>query len=164
MNVILPKGQELEKRRYGTFIRSSTVMLLKTAQNQFSIRLSATTCSYWQADHNGAVVKFVCSTRIICRDKFKPIHILLLPRRQIEAVRQRHSKPITVHQWGRKLPTNAENNTDVTLKVGTAVTQWSRCCVTNRKVAGSIPDGVIGIFFWHKFLPITLWPWCRLSL
>ena len=27
----------------------------------------------------------------------------------------------------------------------TAVTQWLRCCVTNRKVDGSIPDGSIGI-------------------
>ena len=24
--------------------------------------------------------------------------------------------------------------------------QWLRCCATNRKVAGSIPDDVIGIF------------------
>jgi len=30
--------------------------------------------------------------------------------------------------------------------MGTAVAQWLRCCVTNRKVAGSIPVGVIGIF------------------
>ena len=30
-------------------------------------------------------------------------------------------------------------------KVGTAVAQWLRCCATNRKVAGSIPAGVIGI-------------------
>ena len=29
---------------------------------------------------------------------------------------------------------------------GTAVTQWLRCCATNRKVAGSIPAGVIGFF------------------
>ena len=29
---------------------------------------------------------------------------------------------------------------------GTAVAQWLRCCDTNRKVAVSIPDGVIGIF------------------
>jgi len=29
---------------------------------------------------------------------------------------------------------------------GTAVAQWLRCCATNRKVAGSIPDGAIGIF------------------
>jgi hypothetical protein len=26
------------------------------------------------------------------------------------------------------------------------VAQWLRYCATNRKVAGSIPDGVIGIF------------------
>jgi hypothetical protein len=26
------------------------------------------------------------------------------------------------------------------------VAQWLRYCTTNRKVAGSIPDGVIGIF------------------
>jgi len=29
---------------------------------------------------------------------------------------------------------------------GTAVAQWLRRCATNRKVAASIPDGVIGIF------------------
>jgi len=29
--------------------------------------------------------------------------------------------------------------------LGTAVAQWLRCCATNGKVAGSIPDGVIGI-------------------
>jgi len=28
----------------------------------------------------------------------------------------------------------------------TAVAQWSRCCATNRKVAGSIPAGVTGFF------------------
>ena len=32
---------------------------------------------------------------------------------------------------------------------GTAVAQWLRCCATNRKVAGWIPEGVIGIF--HSF-------------
>jgi len=30
--------------------------------------------------------------------------------------------------------------------MGTAVAQWLRCCATNRKVAGSIPAGVIGFF------------------
>jgi len=30
--------------------------------------------------------------------------------------------------------------------VGTAVAQWLRCCATNRKIAGSIKDGVFGIF------------------
>ena len=32
------------------------------------------------------------------------------------------------------------------VRLGAAVAQWLRCCATNRKVAGSIPDGVIGIF------------------
>jgi len=48
--------------------------------------------------------------------------------------------------------------------VVTAVAQWLRCCATNRKVAGSIPAGVTGIFYWHKILPIALWFWGRLSL
>ena len=33
---------------------------------------------------------------------------------------------------------------------GTAVAQWLRCCATNRKVAGSITDCVIGIFHGHN--------------
>ena len=32
----------------------------------------------------------------------------------------------------------------------TAVAQWLTLCATNRKVAGSIRDGVIGIFLWHN--------------
>jgi len=47
--------------------------------------------------------------------------------------------------------------------MGTAVAQWLRCCATNRKVAGSIQAGVSG-FFIDIILPITLWPWGRLSL
>jgi len=30
---------------------------------------------------------------------------------------------------------------------GTVVAQWLRCSATNRTEAGSIPDGVSGIFF-----------------
>ena len=37
--------------------------------------------------------------------------------------------------------------TNIFVRRGTAVTQWLRRCATNRKVAGSIPDGVTGIFF-----------------
>jgi hypothetical protein len=33
---------------------------------------------------------------------------------------------------------------------GHAVAQWLRHCATNRKVAGSIPDGVFGIFHLHN--------------
>ena len=40
----------------------------------------------------------------------------------------------------------------------TAVAQWSRCCATIRKVASSIPAGVIGFFidikyFWSHYGP-----------
>ena len=34
--------------------------------------------------------------------------------------------------------------------LGTVVAQWLRRCATNWKVAGSIPDGVIGIFHRHN--------------
>jgi hypothetical protein len=30
------------------------------------------------------------------------------------------------------------------------VAQWLRYCATNPKVAGSIPDSVVGIFHWHN--------------
>jgi hypothetical protein len=36
------------------------------------------------------------------------------------------------------------------LKIPHAVAQWLRHCATNRKVAGSIPIGVTGIFHWHN--------------
>ena len=42
------------------------------------------------------------------------------------------SKYVHIHAWG------------------TAVAQWLRCCATNRKFAGSIPVGIIGIFYWHN--------------
>jgi hypothetical protein len=39
---------------------------------------------------------------------------------------------------------------------GHAVAQWLRHCAINRKVAGSIPDGVIGISPWHNFFGHTM--------
>jgi len=33
---------------------------------------------------------------------------------------------------------------------GTPWRSWLRQCATSRKVAGSIPDGFIGIFYWHN--------------
>jgi len=38
------------------------------------------------------------------------------------------------------------------VSLGTVVAQWLRCCATNRKVAGSIPAGVIGFFIDIKSL------------
>jgi len=50
------------------------------------------------------------------------------------------------------------------LIVTTTTTTTTGCCATNQKVAVSIPAGVLGIFHYHKILPIALWPWGRLSL
>jgi len=38
----------------------------------------------------------------------------------------------------------------ISTKTLRTVAQWLRCCATNRKVTGSIPDGVIEIFHWHN--------------
>ena len=42
------------------------------------------------------------------------------------------------------------------VSAGTAVAQWLRCCATNRKVAGSIADGVIGIFHSDRTMALGL--------
>ena len=47
---------------------------------------------------------------------------------------------------------------DTIINVGTAVAQWLRCCATSRKVAGSIPAVVIGIFHWHNPSDRTMAP------
>jgi len=42
--------------------------------------------------------------------------------------------------------------------MGTAVAQWLRCCATNRKIAGSIPAGVSGLFIDIKSFPSHFGP------
>ena len=39
---------------------------------------------------------------------------------------------------------------DISCLGGMRWRSWLRHCATSRKVAGSIPDGVIGIFHWHN--------------
>ena len=56
---------------------------------------------------------------------------------------------------------NAHNtlNTRTYVYRGTAVAQWLRRCATNRKVAGSIAECVIGIFHWHNHSDRTMALW-----
>jgi hypothetical protein len=46
---------------------------------------------------------------------------------------------------------------------GTTVAQWLRYCATNRKVAGSIPDGVTGISI-DIIIPTSQLNGCQLHL
>jgi hypothetical protein len=43
-----------------------------------------------------------------------------------------------------------------TVQLGTWCRSWLRHCATSRKVESSIPDGVNGIFHWHKFFDRTM--------
>jgi len=48
---------------------------------------------------------------------------------------------------GPRESTAAKVNSEIHINIlATAMAQWLRCCATNRKVACSIPAGVIGIF------------------
>ena len=90
-----------------------------------------------------------------------PRYPLQMPRRHWMLITEsRKSRPWSTG-WNRKLchdavsfPSESVWRSAVIVQFmvdrGTAVAQWLRCCATNRKVAGSIPDGVIGIFHWHN--------------
>jgi len=54
--------------------------------------------------------------------------------------------PRRKHTTVTELPRRKYNNLIIQKKAGTAVAQWLRCCVTNRKEAGSIPAGVSEFF------------------
>jgi hypothetical protein len=46
----------------------------------------------------------------------------------------------------RRLSNDMQISVPTSQKKGTALVQCLWCCATNRKIAGSIPAGVIGIF------------------
>jgi hypothetical protein len=52
--------------------------------------------------------------------------------------------------------TTKTTTTTTTTTGGTRWCRWLRHCATSQKVAGSIPDGVFGIFYWHNPFGRTL--------
>jgi hypothetical protein len=57
----------------------------------------------------------------------------------------------TMHFSKRNNERLNNNTTNTVRSIGPLmVAQWLRYCATNRKVAGSIPDGITGIFHWHN--------------
>ena len=69
----------------------------------------------------------------VCNLSINLINLLLRPKYSPRHPALKHSR--------------AMFSRNVTYSSGTAVSQWLRCCATNRKVTDSIPDGVIGIFY-----------------
>ena len=59
---------------------------------------------------------------------------------------ERHSR----HVWSRRGPVAYIYIYIYIYIWGTRWRSWWRHCATSRKIAGSIPDGVIGIFHWHN--------------
>ena len=66
--------------------------------------------------------------------------------------RRRNAHYITVPDtlWSRSLEFSSNKSYHYKhMAWGTRWLSWLRHCTTSRKVAGSIPDSVIGIFHWH---------------
>jgi hypothetical protein len=55
---------------------------------------------------------------------------------EISTDKEKHWNCVIIRMWKKAIRWNL---------LGHAVAQWFRNCATNRKVAGSTPDGVIGI-------------------
>jgi len=67
------------------------------------------------------------------------------PQMSVGTVALRSVGPVILHFQASDVTFNAPFAA-VPTPSGTAVAQCLRCCATNRKVSGSMPDGVTGIF------------------
>ena len=78
----------------------------------------------------------------------QPLHLKMETERVPETM---HLKVIHVLTLIKNSHNKTKKFTNVTIIYwGTLGRSWLRHCATNRKVAGSIPDGVIGLFHWHN--------------
>ena len=79
-----------------------------------------------------------CTLSITCQ--YATAHIDVAVTWQVTTVRENCGDPMT------RTKSSDGFTDDHDMWKGTAVAQWLRYCATNRKVTGSIPDGVTGIF------------------
>ena len=95
----------------------------------------------------------------ICLDVWIPNHSIFIVHCYITSHLMWHNFAPEAASWNNQVciifySSDFKDSDGTTLEymnfLVTAVAQWLRCCATNRKVAGSIPDGVIGIFYWHN--------------
>jgi hypothetical protein len=115
----------------------------------FSLRMDSE--EHTQHILTAATIRETCQIRMECGPQAKGfIHIMLaqsrlrLDRPQIFHVRQRWPLPKLCGTPSKSIAT--QHFIDLHYVEGTAAAEWLRYCAANRKVAGSIPDGVIGIF------------------
>ena len=172
------RGSNCARRIYGNYLMGDTANGLRIFES--SAATSMTTPNFaWQKVSLGETVSgcsphslnihqwkamsssHLATTQLIC---FPPIIIHWSRQEILQTALNSFTLPSYQFILNILFPGLSDYITHYALFQGNAVAQWLRCCATSRKVAGSIPDGVIGIFHWHKILPIALWPWGRLSL
>jgi hypothetical protein len=103
------------------------------------------------ASYSGLKEK-LCKKYVVCVKNVKVMKILCSP------VSSENSVKLIAEEYSKY---DFNKNFTQRQKIwGTRCRSYLRHCATIRKVAGSVPDGVIGIFHWHKpFRPAALWPW-----
>jgi hypothetical protein len=87
---------------------------------------------------------FICC-RIWVKRGVRDLHLVLLRVRDFRENRRREGHDL-IGLNEIKLAVVSLNYSTFESAGPLMVAQWLRYCATNRKVAGSIPDGVIGIF------------------
>ena len=90
-----------------------------------------------------SVSQFECNFVLVCTSTY---YKLWMWHAETEYSRQRMDSYLLVfntHTWVNNYP-------HYRYKRGPRWRSWLRHCATSQKVAGSIPDGVIGIFRWHN--------------
>ena len=88
---------------------------------------------------SGGLLQFV-RVKYTKRRNFKPT-----AKGYLQRLRPQRILPPCILGLNSFLFRSQKNFDKLLLAIGTAVAEWLRCCATNRKIAGSIPDCVIGI-------------------